>query len=169
MATGLCPTCLAEHKLNSRGALPRHGFSARNVRHGMHQGYHTGGCPAGTPPIGTRAGNDIALRNALINEQEAVRLRALPALTINDAHADAMREGQDSKARSLGTAWARVTIATAEWATPESLGRSYSGWFGPLALRQRLDRMTRARDQRATAMDAFAAALREEVRKHPTP
>jgi hypothetical protein len=164
---GLCPVCTASHKLLGRGQLPRHAFSTQNVRHGGHSGFHIGG-HGGDQPIGTAAGNAVALFQAEGHDRRAAELVGLPAVTVEDAERNALAGIQNNLLRGHHHGPAhKGPLPTLEEVRDGNKWLSYKGWFRPDALAGRVRSL---QDQRArTIVDhrEFAILLRDLVARHP--
>jgi len=83
---GTCSVCLQEQQLKSDKPI-RHGFHARNVKHGSHGGWHTGACPGtGFPHLGISVEGTVwalgdARRKIDAVDEELARLATKPDLT----------------------------------------------------------------------------------------
>jgi hypothetical protein len=83
---GTCSVCLRTMQLHGDHPI-RHGFSAVDVRHGQHSGYHTGPCQGtrfphlGISPEGTKWALDNARDRLTSVETELARLAGNPDLT----------------------------------------------------------------------------------------
>jgi hypothetical protein len=97
---GICPCCTGIHRLTKGGGLARHGWQARNVRHGQSSGFHIGG-HGGHAPIGTEAGNALAQGFAASHRKTADHLEALPGFTRDDAEAQILHEIHVDRQRSV--------------------------------------------------------------------
>lgn len=165
----LCPACLGIFRTSKTGQMMRHGFSAKNVRHGANTGWHTGACPGtGHDPIGTDKGNAFALRIAAQQDEHAAKQEAAPAFTQGDAIALAVAEARlGMNKRNAFRPQPLATFTTLEEFRAHPSFISYSGWFSQGALAQRMARMERQRQEDAAARRAHAAALREAVAANP--
>lgn len=160
---GICPRCANEYTLLATGILPRHGFTAKGVRHNsLGNGYHIGGHGFDWP-IGTAAGNKIALDQASLHDARVTYLAEKPPATAEDAQKDALaevrtleiRRGRGAEAPDVPTVMSDARF----------LG--YRHWFSDAALKSRQRRID---EQRATAMHEhreMAIIFRRLVKENP--
>ena len=166
---GICPVCAGIHRLTRSRTLVRHGFKARNVRHGQSSGFHIGG-HAGQDPIGTALGNREAIMEAQGHRNTAAHLALQGSITIADAVRHALDEVHASEVKS----WEhrRQGDRPRPYATLGDLQATsqyhmVSGWFSPDALAWRVARMTRDRLDRITDHVAHAGLLVALVTLNP--
>ena len=157
MTIRLCPACAEAFKLTTRGLLARHGFSAINVRHGDNSGHHTGSCAgSGNFPIGTEKGNEAATSFAASYRAHATKLEGLPAITVEEASADAIREARQGMTRRNQNIQGYLTA-------DDFKATSYRGWFSEASLSNRREGLQRRREAVIAGLRATATALDEAV------
>lgn len=164
-----CPICAARHVLSRYALTPRHGFSAKNVRHGHTGGFHIGG-HGGHFPIGTERGNGLALRTATEHDMTADRLAALPPVTQEEAVESSITEafaGTERRWRDGGMRGERPVRPTLETINNDMRWMPYRGWFTGASLEGRARRMMQQRAATVDAHRAHAQLLRELVGKNP--
>jgi hypothetical protein len=166
---GICPSCTRVQRLGKAGLLARHGWQARNVRHGQNTGFHIGGHGA-LPPIGTERGNALATTFADSHRITANHMEAQAPFTTEDAIQDALVEihGYDVRSwefRRVGDRPVRHESLEALQAT--SKFRMYSGWFTRDALASRVARMTRYREATIAEHRMHAEILDALVAQNP--
>lgn len=160
----ICAGCLGQFRI-VRGVMVRHGFQAKNVRHGQSTGFHTGRCGGvGVMPIGTAGGNGFASRLAEAQIGMAARLEALPEVSTEAAVQDAIHEARDSLFRRRPASAEERAL----YSTPESFANtSVRGWFSPGSIEQRRRFMGQRRAEEIAQRRQFAADLRAAVVANP--
>lgn len=157
-AHGICPACTSIHQINAKGLVVRHGWLAKNVRHGHHGGFHVGG-HGSLPPIGTPDGNTLARTHAASNRATADHLEAQPPHTIEDATRAYLDHLSDREMTSWMNRW-RVGPKPVRYATLDDLKQSRTwsavqNWFNADGLASK-----------AHSMDAYRAATIAGHREH---
>lgn len=166
---GICPACTAVRRLGPQGLLVRHGWQAKNVRHGQSTGFHIGG-HGSHAPIGTGAGNKDALAFAASHRTTADHLEARPAITAEDATQAYLQEIWESAMKSWS--YRRVGDRPRRYETLADLqasagGRSVMHWFSEEGLAYKVRRMTAERAQAIEGHRAHAAILEALVDQNP--
>jgi hypothetical protein len=167
---GVCPDCLGRFRLVRSGVMVRHGFNAKNVRHGQSGGFHTGPCQAvGEQPLGTERGNAYAVRLAARLRGWADDEEAKPAFTSEDALAAQIRSAQDCHFdRQVRRGQPISAEQRAAFSTPAAFARtSVCGWFRPDQIEWRRGQMQKARAVRVESWREHAAALDAAVLIYP--
>ncbi len=167
---GMCPDCLGHYRLVLGGVMVRHGFTAKNVRHGQHGGFHTGPCQGvGQQPIGTERGNAYAVRLAARLRGWAADEEAKPAHTTEQALQVQIREAQDCHfSRQVRRGQPISAEQRAAFSTPEAFRMtSVSGWFSREQIEWRRGVLERARAQRVESWRSHAGALDAAVAANP--
>jgi hypothetical protein len=167
---GICPDCLGHYRLVLGGVMVRHGFTAKNVRHGQHGGFHTGPCQGvGQQPIGTERGNAYAVRLAARLRAWAADEEAKPAYTAEEALAAIIRDAQNTYFdRQVRRGQPISADQRAAFSTPAAFANtSVRGWFDVRSIEQRRGALDRARAQRVESWRSHACALDAAVAANP--
>jgi hypothetical protein len=167
---GICPDCLGQFRLVSRGVMVRHGFNAKNVRHGQNGGFHTGPCQGvGQQPIGTEGGNAYAARLAVRLRGWAADEEAKPAYSSEEALAAQIWAAQDSHFDWQVRRGQPISAEQrAAFSTPEAFAHtSVRGWFDRGLIEWRRFWLQLHREERVESWRAHAAALDAAVAAHP--
>ncbi|CAB4160657.1 hypothetical protein UFOVP732_7 [uncultured Caudovirales phage] len=166
---GICPVCAGIHRLTRSRTLVRHGFKARNVRHGQSSGFHIGG-HAGQDPIGTALGNREAVMEAQRHHTTADRLAALPPVSTEEATQAYLQEIWESAMKSWS--YRRVGDRPQRYETLADLQaskgwRSVMHWFSEEGLAYKAGRMVAQRAQTIEDHRAHADLLVALVTLNP--
>lgn len=154
---GICPACTAVHHLNAKGLIVRHGWRAKNVRHGQSGGFHVGG-HGSLAPIGTEEGNKEAHRYAASHRTTADHMASQPAHTMEDATRAYLDLIHDQEVKSWG--YRRHGDKPVPYARLDDLKQSRNwsavqGWFSVEGLTSKM-----------RSMDAYRAATIVGHREH---
>jgi hypothetical protein len=166
---GICPACTRIHRLGANGFLVRHGWKARNVRHGQSTGFHIGG-HGSEAPIGTQAGNAAALRYAQSHRTTADHIAAQAPITTEDATQAYLQEIWESAMKSWS--YRRVGDRPQRYETLADLQaskgwRSVMHWFDQNGLGYKMGRMAAERAQAIEDHRAHADLLVALVTLNP--
>jgi hypothetical protein len=167
---GICPACTRVQRLGSSGALVRHGWQAKNVRHGQSTGFHIGG-HGSLAPIGTEAGNFHAQAFARSHRKTADHMEAQDAPTEDDAilaHIQDINASRDKSWLARGRYGVRpVPFKTLDEVKAWKSWSMYSGWFSPASLASQASRMLRDREANIADHRAHAEILEALVVLNP--